>query len=227
MFNHNLFYFIHSDEELTKMKSNIKISEKTLDKLKSSFFKTAAKKERIAFMEKNIAGAKKACKEYEERQLQFLKIKKATIFETNFKVSGTTYRLKEVNQAIRYIDQNEGIDKYEGLTNKEIREYGYDRVYKYAHFDTKNFSLESEPENEYDKNAIKVLVNGIHIGYVPKENAKVLIEFIKKPKNTTGGTLKIIGGIFKEFNYLEDKIITRKDNFGFEVDLKLYDSTML
>lgn len=32
----------------------------------------------------------------------------------------------------------------------------------------KTVTLEAEPGNQYDSNAIKVMVNGVHIGYVPK-----------------------------------------------------------
>ena len=32
----------------------------------------------------------------------------------------------------------------------------------------KTVTLEADPGNQYDSNAIKVKVNGVHIGYVPK-----------------------------------------------------------
>lgn len=35
-------------------------------------------------------------------------------------------------------------------------------------------TLEREPENEYDPFAIKILYEGIHLGYVPKEMAAYL-----------------------------------------------------
>jgi len=43
-----------------------------------------------------------------------------------------------------------------------------------------NISLESEPGNPYDNNAIKVMVDGIHCGYVVKEQNQRIGYLIKR-----------------------------------------------
>ncbi|EOI9075135.1 HIRAN domain-containing protein, partial [Streptococcus pyogenes] len=43
--------------------------------------------------------------------------------------------------------------------------------------------LEREPNNEFDKNAIKVLINNIHVGYIPKKKAKKIAKLIDNGYN--------------------------------------------
>lgn len=40
--------------------------------------------------------------------------------------------------------------------------------------------LEREPNNQYDANAVKVMVDGVHIGYIPKEIAVETAEKMDK-----------------------------------------------
>jgi len=56
-------------------------------------------------------------------------------------------------------------------------------------------SLVREPKNKYDKNAVKVMVGNLHIGYLNAEFARVVCDKSKKGsrysaviKNITGGT---------------------------------------
>ena len=42
-------------------------------------------------------------------------------------------------------------------------------VYKYR-FDIKTVELVPEPTNEADRNAIKIIMNGAHVGYVPRQS---------------------------------------------------------
>jgi len=39
--------------------------------------------------------------------------------------------------------------------------------------------------------------------------------------------VSIIGGPYKDFDYLEDKVVTIKNDFGFEVNLTLLDTDLL
>lgn len=53
------------------------------------------------------------------------------------------------------------------LTKKQIMSMKLENtsIYKYE-FDPVTVALEPEPDNPHDKNAIKVLFNGVHIGYI-------------------------------------------------------------
>ena len=68
-------------------------------------------------------------------------------------------------------------------------------------FDYKTSSVEliPEPENKYDPNAIKVLVNGIKIGYVPKELTSFARDIIDSP-NFLGAEVTIFGEKYQGYN---------------------------
>ena len=66
-------------------------------------------------------------------------------------------------------------------------------------FDYESSSVEliPEPENEHDPNAIKVIVDGIKIGYVPKELTSFVRDTLESP-NFTGAKATVFG----EKNYV-------------------------
>ena len=107
-----------------------------------------------------------------------------------FNVAGVYYRKDDI---IDLLDEN---DDYE-MTKKEIIESGLDGeyIYKYSIKDS-DAELIPEPDNENDKNAIMVMVDGTHVGYVPKDK-------IKKTKRTLEGKhvdrirCSIYGGDYK------------------------------
>ncbi|MDT2842654.1 HIRAN domain-containing protein [Vagococcus lutrae] len=225
MYYIRMSHFIMNDNDYEERLKEIKVRKKRLSSLKSKIWKTSAVKEEIKLLEEDIEGAEEACHKYSEDKIRREKEALATISVFNFKVSGISFRKTEVNKAIRYIDENSYWDKYDGLTNKEIEEYG--KTYKYQNFDTTNFDLIPEPSNEFDSNAIKVLVNDHHIGYVPKETAKELLPSLLNDDISIKGRVTIIGGPYKEFDYLEDKVVTTKSDFGFKVYCVLLDNKIL
>jgi len=50
--------------------------------------------------------------------------------------------------------------------------------HKFTKYD--NVTLEFEPTNQYDENAIKVMVDGIHWGYVAKDNNKCIGDLMRQ-----------------------------------------------
>lgn len=110
------------------------------------------------------------------------------------KVVGTTYEgrykiLKSVAETIKSEEYYDKTQLYEGLKNKEILDtYDIgDKIFETEPLDIPYVKLELEPENPYDKNAIKVLIGNtkeemFHVGYIPKENA---VEIKNKVINTT------------------------------------------
>ena len=59
--------------------------------------------------------------------------------------------------------------------------------------------LEPEPDNQYDPNAVKVLMNGLLVGYVKKESCSQVKELLKK-KNFKAEVKSIQIGKFKQIN---------------------------
>nr|DAX04303.1 MAG TPA: HRAN protein [Bacteriophage sp.] len=164
--------------------------------------------------------------ETEKKELTFFEKKVAnTVYYETFKTVGSTFRKKsDLNNAIKYIAEDYFGEFYDGMSNKEIAE-DMGRVYKYQDFYTNNVSLIPEPENEYDKNAIKVLVSDFCIGYIPKNINKQILSFVNDDTLDRDLTVEIIGGPYKELDFIEDKVTTTNDNYGFELTTRFYKNT--
>lgn len=76
------------------------------------------------------------------------------------RVAGTSYRQKEI---MTFASKNPDYD----MTKKEIIDADMvdTAIYKY-NFAPVSVTLEPEPDNPHDPKAIKVLFNGVHIGYI-------------------------------------------------------------
>lgn len=95
----------------------------------------------------------------------------------SFYVAGVTFRSKEIRDLAIENDEYE-MSKRDMIECDMVDE----PVYKYDK-DFGPVTLEPEPDNEYDENAIKVMQDGVLIGYVPKEK--------------TGRVKRIIGGPYE------------------------------
>ena len=104
------------------------------------------------------------------------------------RVAGTSYRQKEIEEL------GEDNPVY-SLSVGELREdYEDERVFA-LFFDDK-VDLVPEPENEHDKNAIRVEADGVLIGYVPKSKTKRVRELLASP-GFRSVSLEIWGGKYK------------------------------
>lgn len=133
-------------------------------------------------------------------------------------VAGISYRQSNLKKIVRSFVEFESYDKFENMTNSEIIDYG-DTVYEYPVLECSNVTLEHEPTNEYDPNAIKVMVElgeneHCHIGYVPSEEIDLVIEYLEKGFSYE---LAIKGGKYKEVEYdLEkdkDIVVTKNSDY--------------
>ena len=91
------------------------------------------------------------------------------IYKENFMVAGISYRKANLRKIIEWLEYDYEFDRYEDnryLTPIKSEYY------------TRNVVLEREPENEFDKNAIKVLVGKTHLGYVPKKIARKMAKLL-------------------------------------------------
>ena len=136
-------------------------------------------------------------------------------------ISKTNDRGEDIQSLIkRYVaEQLEygGEEKYEGMTNKEILEYG-DDVYEVDLDGGCEVTLELEPDNPYDPNAIKVIHDEIgHIGYVPTEHTA-------RTKTALGNDCdidwKLVGGKYKYVDDEEDKVKTKTLTYGMSIDIR-------
>lgn len=88
-------------------------------------------------------------------------------------------------------------DDYDYWSNKEIEEYGWD-VYQYELFEEDTVDLIPEPDNPYDKNAIKVVHKYMgHVGYIPRKDNVELLNFLEKHDNKVEISIKLEGGPYK------------------------------
>lgn len=157
-----------------------------------------------------------------------------TVEKILFRVAGVTKYKKAVKEACNMIAEDNGIpefSKYYGdLSAKEIREeveeYGL-KVFKYRDLDIFNIELIPETDNKYDPNAIKVLIFDNHVGYVPATVAKSIRKYFDNKKYNFVIEGEIKGGPYKEWDDLNDKVITNNDlDIGFEIYLSVIDSTL-
>lgn len=157
-----------------------------------------------------------------------------TVEKILFRVAGVTKYKKAVKAACNLIAEDNGIPEYakyySNLSTKELREeleeYGL-KVFKYQDLDFFNIELVPEVDNKYDPNAIKVLIFNNHVGYVPATVAKTIRKYFDNKKYNFVIEGEIKGGPYKEWDDLNDKVITNNDlDIGFEIYLSVIDSTL-
>ena len=84
------------------------------------------------------------------------------------------------------------------LDDEKLIASGKKKVFRY--FFDGEMTFEEEPTNKYDKNAVKILLNGHLIGYVPAEFAAKMKQImaknsiIKVEYKAKGGEYKVIEG---------------------------------
>ena len=113
------------------------------------------------------------------------------------KVAGTSFHQKEI-RSLGYEN-----DDYK-LTKTQLINSGYtdDRIYQIC-FNPVNVVLEEEPTNEYDPNAIKVIIDNVHVGYIKKGSCSRIKKLIKEDK-ISKISAKIKGGAYKAL-YCDDE----------------------
>ena len=119
----------------------------------------------------------------------------------NFDVAGIGYRTDTIKSIMK-------------VSAKYKKPFGDRRVYKYK-FMEGPCELVPEPKNPTDKNAVMVVCGGVHVGYVPADQAAQIKKLIKK----YDATIKIHGGRYKEFDAEDDEWIVRDGSFSGEVTM--------
>lgn len=106
------------------------------------------------------------------------------------KLAGTSYHLDAI---MALAQENPDYD----LTKREIIDDGLtdERIYQYT-FSDGPVELVDDPDNEYDPNAIKVLIAGQHIGYI-KRGSTGRVHNLQRAGRVLGVTAEIYGGKYK------------------------------
>lgn len=132
------------------------------------------------------------------------------------KVAGVSYRVDEIaSLGLENEDYN--------YSKKELIELGYEgeRIYQYEFYPTKT-ELIPEPDNPHDPNAVKVIVDNVHVGYIKSGSCRHILNLLKNNR-ITKIDCEIGGGKYKslEYDLYEDKYNLEKSESQIFVHLKL------
>lgn len=109
-------------------------------------------------------------------------------YSFKFNVVGINYRIDDVMKLATPM-------KKWFMSNDQIaQKYGTKPIYRY-YFTNEPIQLIPDPNNPHDSNAIMVLINNIHVGYVPKENCILVKSMLNS--NQYNISAKFSGGEYK------------------------------
>ena len=144
------------------------------------------------------------------------------VFHDDFLLMGTNYHQEEAEIAADFLS---GGVHYFGKDNKSLKSYmleTYKPVYKYNKLKTVDVHLLPEPSNPHDKNAVKVLVNNIFVGYLPAMIATQVSAYISSPNYRYDAILTGRGGPYKTLNIETERVISRKSDLTYYLDLTVW-----
>lgn len=136
--------------------------------------------------------------------------------EKTYKVTGVSHYIDNIKKL-----QVENVD-YD-YSKKELIENGYEneRIYQYEFYPVK-IELVPEPDNPYDPNAVKVVIDNELVGYIKSGSCKHILKVIAEDR-IEKIDCKIGGGKYKFIGYDEDeeKYFYEKDELPYFVDLTI------
>lgn len=144
------------------------------------------------------------------------------IFHEDFLLMGTNYHKEEAELAADFLS---GGIHYFGKDNKSLKSYmleTYKTVYKYNKLKTVDVHLLPEPSNPHDKNAVKVLVNNIFVGYLPAMIATQVSSYISNQNYRYDAILTGRGGPYKTLNIETERVVSRKSDLTYYLDLTVW-----
>ena len=128
----------------------------------------------------------------EEKQSIAPAQEKPKVEEYTFKVAEVSHHLDEIKKYL--VDENSDYS----MGRKAIVDLGLAEtmIYRYDGYST-NVAFVPEPDNPHNRDALKVVVDGIFIGYVPEKNIKEVKNLLDKDGlqtecSFTGGEYKIV-----------------------------------
>lgn len=110
------------------------------------------------------------------------------------KVAGTSFRQDAFSELKKELNPDYNLSKSQLINAGLVDEF----VYQYT-FNPQSVELMPEPSNEHDPNAIKVVVDGVHIGYI-KKGSCAHIRNLMANNGIKSIEAKIYGGKYKVVN---------------------------
>lgn len=158
-----------------------------------------------------------------ENRLKQEEIDERTIYDVILKVKGISYRQEEFSDLCQELIKESDDVPYLGYTSKEIKEelIFSDRFYKYSPFEFSDVDFVPEVDNQFDPNAVKIVVRGYHLGYVTKSKSRKVLRLTTDSNNEVVKIAKIYGGDYKDIDPESDKLRTVKDSFKIRIKLKV------
>lgn len=123
-----------------------------------------------------------------------------------FEIAGAYYKQAEIAS----VAQRNPLYQSAGTKNKRIYKYSYTR---------KDAVLIPEPHNEHDPNAIMVQIDGITVGYIPKDLCNS-VKHLLKAKAIKGVAAQIYGGDCKYIDY-EGDLVKHLDTLNIKLHIIL------
>lgn len=145
--------------------------------------------------------------------------------EIKFRVAGVTFNGIQGKLKNMVKNEKELVDSYEGLSDKEILEIYLedDRIYEVVIAGSNKIKLIPDPENKFDSNAIKVVLDEVgNVGYVPATDCKRVKKILEKGYSIQW---QLIGGKHKYIKYDEekDKEVVNIENNTYGIMITLYE----
>lgn len=158
-----------------------------------------------------------------EDRIKSQEIDERTIYDVVLKVKGISYHQEAFSDLCQELIQESDDVPYLGYTSKEIKEelIFSDRFYKYSPFELSDVDFVPELDNQFDPNAVKIVVRGYHLGYVNKSKNRKVLRLTADQNNEVIKIAKIYGGDYKDIDPESDKLRTVKDSFKIQIKLKV------
>ena len=158
-----------------------------------------------------------------EDRIKSQEIDERTIYDVVLKVKGISYHQEAFSDLCQELIQESDDVPYLGYTSKEIKEelIFSDRFYKYSPFELSDVDFVPELDNQFDPNAVKIVVRGYHLGYVTKSKNRKVLRLTTDSNNEVIKIARIYGGDYKDIDPESDKLRTVKDSFKIQIKLKV------
>ncbi len=158
-----------------------------------------------------------------ENRLKQEEIDERTIYDVVLKVKGIPYRQEAFSELCQKLIRESDDTPYLGYTSKEIKEelIFEDRFYKYLPFKIPDVEFIPEFDNKFDPNAVKIVVQGYHLGYVTKSKNRKVLRLTTDSNNEVIKYAEIYGGDYKDINPDSGRLRTVKDSFKIRIKLKV------
>ncbi|MCZ0667474.1 HIRAN domain-containing protein [[Ruminococcus] gnavus] len=132
----------------------------------------------------------------------------------NFKVAGISSYMDNLME-LAYEN-----DDYEKTKKQIVDDFMYDeKIFQYD-FLVSKVELIPEPENEYDSNAVKVVVDGVHIGYIKKGSCSRVKNLLSSGR-VTDIDCSIFGGKYKVVWDRDEGYVLEEDEYHFGATVEI------